>query len=269
MQLLNKQEFKEKLLDKYEISHGLSESAIDGMMSRGFIPSVINEVGNEEFTDHLLNNEDAFNFKFQAYNKTKDFYTAQALKDKLQQKDSSLTSLPENSLNELASRRLLKESDYYEVRKGEIYLFSPNLVYDVERLKNALEELDNQLEAEEQEDLLELVDSFDEDEEIEEEETKVEKNEDEEIPDDDFFDDGYDEKKEKKKERDRKRAKEKQQQEKAAAEEARRKEYEEKIKKENRPENKQEKKAEEQEKATRALLTPEQNSKVPAKTRTP
>lgn len=250
MQLLNRKEFKEKLLDKYEISHGLSESDIDGMISRGFIPSVINEVGNEEFNaEHLLNNEDAFDFKFQAYNKTKDFYTAQGLKDKLQLKDSSLTSLPENSLNELASRGLLKESDYYEVRKGEIYLFSPNLVYDVERLKNALEELDNQLEAEEQEDLLALVDSFDEDEEIEEEEPKVEKNEDEEIPDDDFFDDGYDEKKEKKKERDRKRAKEKQQREKAAAEEARRKEYEGKIKKENRPENKQEKKAEEQEKS--------------------
>ena len=132
MQLLNKQEFKEQLLDKYEISHGLSESDIYGMISRGFIPSVINEVGNEEFNaEYLLNNKDAFNFKFQAYNKTKDFYTAQGLKDKLQQKDSSLTSLPENSLNELASRGLLKESDYYEVRKGEIYLFSPNLVYDV------------------------------------------------------------------------------------------------------------------------------------------
>lgn len=247
MQLLNRKEFKEKLLDKYEISHGLSESDIDSMISRGFIPSVINEVGNEEYADHLINNEDAFSFKFQAYNKTKDFYTAQGLKDKLQLKDSSLTSLPENSLNELASRGLLKESDYYEVRKGEIYLFSPNLIYDVERLKNALEELDNQLEAEEQEDLLELVDSFDdEDEEIEEEKTKVEKNDDEEIPDDDFFDDGYDEKKEKKKERDRKRAKEKQQREKAAAEEARRKEYEEKLRKENRPENKQENKTEEQ-----------------------
>lgn len=246
MQLLNRKEFKEKLLDKYEISHGLSESDIDGMISRGFIPSVINEVGNEEFNaEHLLNNEDAFDFKFQAYNKTKDFYTAQGLKDKLQLKDSSLTSLPENSLNELASRGLLKESDYYEVRKGEIYLFSPNLVYDVERLKNALEELDNQLEAEEQEELLALVDSVDEDENIEEEDTEVVKNEDEEIPDEEFFDDVYDEKKEKKKERDKKRAKEKQQREKAAAEEARKKEYEEKLKQENSPENKQEKKTDE------------------------
>ena len=71
MQMLTKNEFKKELLNKYEVSHGLSNDIIDGMISRGFIPSVTNEIGDKTYNiDYYIENEDIFNNRLTEYKNT-------------------------------------------------------------------------------------------------------------------------------------------------------------------------------------------------------
>lgn len=154
MQMLTKTEFKKELLNKYEISHGLSNDIIDGMISRGFIPSVTNEVGDETYNiDYYIENEDIFDSRLTEYKNTRGYYTDSELKEALVDRDSSFTSVPVNAFNDLAKRGLIKKDDFYEVRKNEAYLFASNLIYDIEAIKSAIAELDAQLEAEEADEL--------------------------------------------------------------------------------------------------------------------
>lgn len=154
MQMLTKTEFKKELLNKYEISHGLSNDIIDGMISRGFIPSVTNEVGDETYNiDYYIENEDIFDSRLTEYKNTRGYYTDSELKEALVDRDSSFTSVPVNAFNDLAKRGLIKKNDFYEVRKNEAYLFASNLIYDIEAIKSAIAELDAQLEAEEADEL--------------------------------------------------------------------------------------------------------------------
>lgn len=154
MQMLTKTEFKKELLNKYEISHGLSNDIIDGMISRGFIPSVTNEVGDETYNiDYYIENEDIFDSRLTEYKNTRGYYTDSELKEALVDRDSSFASVPVNAFNDLAKRGLIKKDDFYEVRKNEAYLFASNLIYDIEALKSAIAELDAQLEAEEVDEL--------------------------------------------------------------------------------------------------------------------
>lgn len=201
MQMLTKTEFKKELLNKYEISHGLSNDIIDGMISRGFIPSVTNEVGDETYNiDYYIENEDIFDSRLTEYKNTRGYYTDSELKEALVDRDSSFASVPVNAFNDLAKRGLIKKDDFYEVRKNEAYLFAPNLIYDIEAIKSAIAELDAQLEAEEA-DELELLNN----DEIIEEDTGTQpekdssetKNEDE-FEEDEWEYDDYDEQLEKK-----------------------------------------------------------------------
>lgn len=154
MQMLTKTEFKKELLNKYEISHGLSNDIIDGMISRGFIPSVTNEVGDETYNiDYYIENEDIFDSRLTEYKNTRGYYTDSELKEALVDRDSSFTSVPVNAFNDLAKRGFIKKDDFYEVRKNEAYLFASNLIYDIEAIKSAIAELDAQLEAEEADEL--------------------------------------------------------------------------------------------------------------------
>lgn len=154
MQMLTKTEFKKELLNKYEISHGLSNDIIDGMISRGFIPSVTNEVGDETYNiDYYIENEDIFDSRLTEYKNTRGYYTDSELKEALVDRDSSFASVPVNAFNDLAKRGLIKKDDFYEVRKNEAYLFASNLIYDIEAIKSAIAELDAQLEAEEADEL--------------------------------------------------------------------------------------------------------------------
>lgn len=154
MQMLTKTEFKKELLNKYEISHGLSNDIIDGMISRGFIPSVTNEVGDETYNiDYYIENEDIFDSRLTEYKNTRGYYTDSELKEALVNRDSSFASVPVNAFNDLAKRGLIKKDDFYEVRKNEAYLFASNLIYDIEAIKSAIAELDAQLEAEEADEL--------------------------------------------------------------------------------------------------------------------
>lgn len=201
MQMLTKTEFKKELLNKYEISHGLSNDIIDGMISRGFIPSVTNEVGDETYNiDYYIENEDIFDSRLTEYKNTRGYYTDSELKEALVNRDSSFASVPVNAFNDLAKRGLIKKDDFYEVRKNEAYLFASNLIYDIEAIKSAIAELDAQLEAEEA-DELELLNN----DEIIEEDTGAQpekdssetKNEDE-FEEDEWEYDDYDEQLEKK-----------------------------------------------------------------------
>ena len=201
MQMLTRTEFKKELLNKYEISHGLSNDIIDGMISRGFIPSVTNEVGDETYNiDYYIENEDIFDSRLTEYKNTRGYYTDSELKEALVDRDSSFTSVPVNAFNDLAKRGLIKKDDFYEVRKNEAYLFASNLIYDIEAIKSAIAELDAQLEAEEA-DELELLNN---DEIIEEDtETQPEKDSSETKTEDEFEEDiweydDYDEQLEKK-----------------------------------------------------------------------
>lgn len=154
MQMLTKTEFKKELLNKYEISHGLSNDIIDGMISRGFIPSVTNEVGDETYNiDYYIENEDIFDSRLTEYKNTRGYYTDSELKEALVDRDSSFASVPVNAFNDLAKRGLIKKDDFYEVRKNEAYLFASNLIYDIEAIKSAIAELDAQLEVEEADEL--------------------------------------------------------------------------------------------------------------------
>lgn len=201
MQMLTKTEFKKELLNKYEISHGLSNDIIDGMISRGFIPSVTNEVGDETYNiDYYIENEDIFDSRLTEYKNTRGYYTDSELKEALVNRDSSFASVSVNAFNDLAKRGLIKKDDFYEVRKNEAYLFASNLIYDIEAIKSAIAELDAQLEAEEA-DELELLNN----DEIIEEDTGAQpekdssetKNEDE-FEEDEWEYDDYDEQLEKK-----------------------------------------------------------------------
>ena len=201
MQMLTKTEFKKELLNKYEISHGLSNDIIDGMISRGFIPSVTNEVGDETYNiDYYIENEDIFDSRLTEYKNTRGYYTDSELKEALVDRDSSFASIPVNAFNDLAKRGLIKKDDFYEVRRNEAYLFASNLIYDIEAIKSAIAELDAQLEAEEA-DELELLNNG----EIIEENTGAQpekdsseiKNEDE-FEEDEWEYDDYDEQLEKK-----------------------------------------------------------------------
>lgn len=201
MQMLTKTEFKKELLNKYEISHGLSNDIIDGMISRGFIPSVTNEVGDETYNiDYYIENEDIFDSRLTEYKNTRGYYTDSELKGALVNRDSSFASVSVNAFNDLAKRGLIKKDDFYEVRKNEAYLFASNLIYDIEAIKSAIAELDAQLEAEEA-DELELLNN----DEIIEEDTGAQpekdssetKNEDE-FEEDEWEYDDYDEQLEKK-----------------------------------------------------------------------
>lgn len=201
MQMLTKTEFKKELLNKYEISHGLSNDIIDGMINRGFIPSVTNEVGDETYNiDYYIENEDIFDSRLTEYKNTRGYYTDSELKEALVDRDSSFASVPVNAFNDLAKRGLIKKDDFYEVRKNEAYLFASNLIYDIEAIKSAIAELDAQLEAEEA-DELELLNN---DEIIEEDtETQPEKDSSETKTEDEFEEDiweydDYDEQLEKK-----------------------------------------------------------------------
>ena len=171
------------------------------MISRGFIPSVTNEVGDETYNiDYYIENEDIFDSRLTEYKNTRGYYTDSELKEALVNRDSSFASVPVNAFNDLAKRGLIKKDDFYEVRKNEAYLFASNLIYDIEAIKSAIAELDAQLEAEEA-DELELLNN----DEIIEEDTGAQpekdssetKNEDE-FEEDEWEYDDYDEQLEKK-----------------------------------------------------------------------
>jgi len=202
MQMLTKNEFKKELLNKYEVSHGLSNDIIDGMISRGFIPSVTNEIGDKTYNiDYYIENEDIFNNRLTEYKNTRGYYTDSELKIALVDRDSSFNSVPLNVFNNLAKRGLIKKDYFYEVRRNEVYLFASNLIYDIEALKAAITELNEQLEAEEAEELAFLnndenvVDENDDN--LSEEETQKTQDENE-LEEDDWEDDDYDEQLEKK-----------------------------------------------------------------------
>lgn len=201
MQMLTKTEFKKELLNKYEISHGLSNDIIDGMISRGFIPSVTNEVGDETYNiDYYIENEDIFDSRLTEYKNTRGYYTDSKLKEALVDRDSSFASVPVNVFNDLAKRGLIKKDDFYEVRRNETYLFASNLIYDIEAIKSAIAELDAQLEAEEA-DELELLNNdeiIEEDTEAQPEKDSSETKNEDEFEEDEWEYDDYDERLEKK-----------------------------------------------------------------------
>ena len=201
MQMLTKTEFKKELLNKYEISHGLSNDIIDGMISRGFIPSVTNEVGDETYNiDYYIENEDIFDSRLTEYKNTRGYYTDSELKEALVDRDSSFASVPVNVFNDLAKRGLIKKDDFYEVRRNETYLFASNLIYDIEAIKSAIAELDAQLEAEEA-DELELLNNdeiIEEDTEAQPEKDSSETKNEDEFEEDEWKYDDYDERLEKK-----------------------------------------------------------------------
>ena len=202
MQMLTKNEFKKELLNKYEVSHGLSNNIIDGMISRGFIPSVTNEIGDKTYNiDYYIENEDIFNNRLTEYKNTRGYYTDSELKIALVDRDSSFNSVPLNAFNNLAKRGLIKKDYFYEVRRNEVYLFASNLIYDIEALKAAIAELNEQLEAEEAEELAFLnnnEDIIEENENNQSEERPRKTQDEDELEEDDWEDDDYDEQLEKK-----------------------------------------------------------------------
>lgn len=150
MRMIPKQEFTEELLDKYEIAHVLSTETIDSMISRGFIPFATNEVGDKIYNiDYYLENEDVFAAKLADFKNTRGYYTDSEFKKALVERDSSFESWAVNSFNQLAQRGLIRSDDIFEVQPKRVYLFSSSLIYNLESIKAALEELDAQLEAEE------------------------------------------------------------------------------------------------------------------------